>query len=221
MAGSNQTIQKFRVIQGGRAGVGNGLAEGLKKETPMLEEPDPLAQTRKGNRLMLAKEYNGWHPLPLRRGWAPRPKAEIRRRIESISQQPDELKAYLGNKLDDNQIDLTYRASRLARTLRNRPNTQERARAAQKLAFLASDPDIYGNATSVAALSGLVKAASHGIREAKDALLSLGLDPDSIIRETGTLVFSVGATARRAMRLFSRGIDVALRKLENRMGLEL
>jgi len=219
---NNQTIQRFRIIQGGRSGVcDNGLPAVLKKREPESEGPGALAETRKKNRLMLAKEYCDWHPIPLRRGWAPYPEAETNCRIESISQQHDELKIYLASKLDDNQIDLKYIASRLARALRNQPKEKERAKAAQKLAFLASDPKIYENGPSAAALSGLVKAASRGITEAKDALFSLGLDADNILRKAGALPFSVGETARRIIRIFSKRIDKALKKIENKTEIEL
>ena len=191
-----------------------------QKETNMAPAMSAESETRKKNRLMLAKEYNDCHPV-LRRGWAPYPEAETNCRIESISQQPDELKIYLASKLDDNQIDLTYIASLLARALRNRPKELERAKAAQKLAFLASDPKIYENGPSAAALSGLVKAASRGIMEAKDALLSLGLDSDIILREAGALPFSLGETARRIIRIFSKRIDKALKKIENKTEIEL
>jgi|GEM_PF-5722410 len=224
LAGNNQTIQRFRVIQGGRSGVGNGPEEGWKKEAPIVEEPkpDPLAQTRKKNRLMLATEYNYSHPMPMRRGWAPYPEAEARCRIESISQQADELKRDLESRNDENQIDLAYNASRLARKLGSGASAREREYAAQKLAFFASDPEIYGNEPAAAALSGLMRGASRGIVEAKDALRSLGLDADSILRETGRrLAFSMGAAARRIIRIYSRRVDVALRKLENAMQLEL
>jgi hypothetical protein len=219
LAGKNPTPLRLRVIQGGRAGAGNGLTEGWKKEAPMVEQSDPLTETRISNRLMLAKEYENAQPLS-RRGWARYPQAEVDDRVENISQQPEALRDFLRQKTEENQVGTDYWVSLLGKSL-IRKDASKRADAAQNLAFLASDQEIYGNMTSVAALSGLLRGASKGIEEAKDALSSLGLDADRILRETGALPFSLGALARRVIRLFSRKIDIALRDIEIKLKIEL
>jgi len=210
LAGSNQTIQRFRVVQGGRpASPDRCVTSGWKKEPLIAEEPEtipnPLLETRRKNRLMLAEEYARWHPSS---------------RIESLSHQADELKRDLESRNDDNQKSLRYCASCYARRLRG-SDARDREHAAQKLAFFSSDPWIYGNDTSATALSGLVAAASHGVKEAGDALRSLGLDAGDILKETSPLAFKVGMLARHVMRILSRKIDVALRAIELKMDIEL
>jgi len=177
-------------------------------------------ETRRKNRLFLAEGYVSEKNRLRLRGFARYPYNETIERTEDISGKPDKLKYFLERKIEETQEDMRAWRHRLRDTL-GEGEGQKRADAAEKLAFIASDPEIYGNDDSAKALGELVRGASRGIAEAKEALRSLGLDADEILRDVGARAFRLGHGFRHMMRNISRRMDVALTAIEDVMEIKL
>jgi hypothetical protein len=220
LTGNDPQLKKFRVIPGGRTEAGKGFKDGFKNEAPGVDGLDPILDIRKKNRLFLAEGYGREQKRLIEMGFTRYPYNNVDSGIDAVSENPDELIGFLDRKIGETQMDMSLWRHNLRKMLME-GKTTERADAAQKLAFIASDPVVYGNDESVKALGDLVKGASKKIAEAREALGSLGLDSDDILRDIGVLAFSLGSTIRRIRRHLSSRLDLALDEIEKSTRLKL
>jgi hypothetical protein len=169
----------------------------------------PLLAVREKNRRRLAKEYIDENPVEDRDTLpCPDPEMEERCRIDSISSQPSALHAYAAPRSKGTK----WRVDELAGRLREGDGNARRV-AAEKLAMIVSDPEIYLKETSMAALKALVlERLVHNTSEAKEALESLGLDLEKLPRiELRALI------APRYRLWISRKLRESLRSIEERL----
>ena len=173
------------------------------------DETRPLLIVREKNRRMLAEKYIFENPVESREQYpCPYPEMEKEYRISAISAHPDVLHSYAAPRSKCTK----WNVKRLANELRE-GNGNERTAAAQELAMIASDSEIYFRETSIAALKALVmESLAHGTREAKEALESLGLHLERLPRTE-----LIALTASRIRVWFSGKLSDALCSLGKRL----
>jgi len=175
---------------------------------PLEESTVALLAMRKRNRLELADRYHRLHS-PRRRGWAPHSETEERRIIESISRRPQVLK----NFIEDNQINFKHEVAKDAHAINEGDELNEHAGAFERLAMIASDPELCGKGASIAALKTLaLESLIHNTSEAKKALESVGWKLDEAPR-----LEIVALITPAWVRWFSGSLKKAMREIERKI----
>jgi len=140
------------------------------------ERPIPMLAVREKNRRILAEAFIRENPVDRGTLPCPYPDMEKENRIRSIMDQPGTLQDYASPRSKCSY----WKVKELAKILK-KGDGNERKAAAEKLAMMVSDPDIYFIEVSLAALKLLVKKSNpRGPKEAKAALESLGIDLEKL-----------------------------------------
>lgn len=196
----------FRIIQGGRS-ASKEKSHFLEKK-PIEEGAIAIRAMRKRNRLQIAERYHNINAKK-RRGWAPYPEKQRRRNIEFVSNCTSALHDFI----QENQIDFKREAAVLARKIRDGDVLGDHSIAAQKLAMIASDPEICGKDASMAALKILVwESLIHYDMDAAKALGSIGWNLKEMPR-----LHKAALLLPAPIRWFSPNLRRAMRDIERKL----